>query len=65
MNEVETMTYMMAAEKMGNMIFTIESTLDFLEEYKVKPDDEVKKALIPMMENLKKWVNQTSLPSTR
>lgn len=57
MNELETMTYMMAAEKMGNMIFTIESTIDFLEEYKVRSDEEVKKSLTPLLKKLKTWMD--------
>ncbi len=56
MNEIETMTYMMAAEKMQNMIFTIEATMGFLLEYKVKPDEEVVKCLSPLIEQMKKWM---------
>lgn len=55
-NEIDTLTYMMAAEKMISMLFTIEQTLVFMSEYSVKPDDEVKKALKPMLEDLKKWM---------
>lgn len=54
--DLDTMTYMMAAEKMINMLFTIENTFQFLDEYKVKPDDEVVKALEPMIERMSKWV---------
>ena len=54
--DLNEMVYMMAAEKMVNLLFTIEHTLDFLEEQKVKPDEEVKKALAPAMERLKVWV---------
>jgi hypothetical protein len=56
MNEIETMTYMMAAEKMQNMIFTIEATLGFLVEYKVKPDEEVIKCLSPLIDQMKNWM---------
>ena len=55
MNETEVFAYMMAAEKMVNMVSTIEQTLEFLDEYKIKPDDEVKKALIPLIERMKIW----------
>lgn len=55
--ELDTFTYMMAAEKMTNLLFTIEQTLAFMEEYSVKPDEEVKKALMPLMEQMRKWVN--------
>jgi hypothetical protein len=53
--DLETMTYMMAAEKMVNLLFTMENTLEFLDEYKVKPDEEVKKALLPMIKQLQEW----------
>ncbi len=56
-NEIETMTYMIAAEKMSNLLFTIENTFEFLEEYKVKPDEAVKRALLPLIEQMKKWAN--------
>ena len=43
------------AEKMLNLLFTMENTLEFLQEYKVKPDEEVKKALMPMIKQLSDW----------
>lgn len=54
-DEIDTLTYMMAAEKMINMLFTIENTMTFMVEYSVKPDEEVKKALIPMIKQLEEW----------
>ena len=54
--ELETMTYMMAAEKMGNLIFTMENTIEFLLEYQVKPDEEVKKALSPLIKQMNEWI---------
>lgn len=59
-SDIDTMTYMMAAEKMGNLIFTIEATMAFLIEYKVKPDDEVIKCLSPLVDQMKKWMNNDS-----
>jgi hypothetical protein len=56
-NELETMTYMMAAEKMGNLLFTLEGTMDFMEEYKIIPDEEVKKSLNPLLNRMKKWLS--------
>lgn len=56
-SDIDTMTYMMAAEKMGNLIYTIEATMGFLVEYKVKPDEEVIKALSPLVEQMKKWLS--------
>jgi len=55
-SDIDTMTYMMAAEKMGNLLFCMEQTIDFMEEYKIKPDDEVKKCLTPMIDQFKKWL---------
>jgi hypothetical protein len=55
--DLDVMTYMMAAEKMGNLLHTIESTMSFMLEYKVEPDDEVKKALSPMIEVIRKWLD--------
>lgn len=55
--EIETFTYMMAAEKMSNLLFTLEQTIEFMEEYKVKPDDEVKKYLMPLIERTRKWLD--------
>lgn len=55
-SDLDTITYMMAAEKIGNLIFTIENTLAFMEEYSIKPDEEVKKALKPSMERMKEWI---------
>lgn len=54
--EKDPMIYVMASEKMINMIFTIEQTLNFLSEYKVEPDEEVKKALMPIIDEIKKWL---------
>lgn len=55
-SDIDTMTYMMAAEKMENLIFTIEATIGFLVEYKVKPDEEVVKALEPLLDKMKTWL---------
>lgn len=55
-NQLEVMTYMIAAEKMSNMLFTIEQTMQFMIEYSVTPDEEVKKALNPMLEQMRKWI---------
>jgi hypothetical protein len=57
-NEIDTLAYMMAAEKMINLLFVMEQTVQFMQEYKIEPDEEVKKALIPMIEQLKEWLKQ-------
>ena len=56
--EIETFAYMMAAEKMVNMLSVMDQTLEFLEEYQIKADDPVKKALIPLIEKMKKCVDK-------
>jgi len=58
--DLDTMTYMIAAEKMGNLLHTIESTMSFMLEYNVKPDEEVNKALNPMIKLMEKWLNNGS-----
>lgn len=55
MNETEVFAYMMAAEKMVSMLSLIDQTMEFMEEYKIKPDEEVKKALNPLIERMKNW----------
>ena len=57
MSEIDTFVYMMAAEKMVSMLSLIDQTFEFLEEYKVKPDEEVKKALLPLIERMRKWID--------
>ena len=55
-SETEVFAYMMAAEKLGNLLFTIEHTMEFIQEYKIKPDNEVKKALIPLLDQMNQWI---------
>ena len=54
--ELDQFVYMMANEKMVNFISTFEQTMAFMDEYKVKPDDEVKKVLKPLLKQLDTWV---------
>ena len=54
--EIDVFVYMMAAEKTVAMMQTIENTLEFFKEYKVKPDEEVKKALTMVINQMKVWV---------
>jgi hypothetical protein len=60
MKETDVFAYMMAAEKVIAMISTIDNTLEFFEEYGIKPDEEVKKALNPIIERMKTWVKNES-----
>lgn len=54
--EMDAFAYMMAAEKVVNLIFLIEQMMIFMEEYSIEPDEEVKKALAPEIEKLKNWI---------
>ncbi len=54
--EIEFATHMMAAEKLENMLYTTNQTLDFLHEYKVKAGEEEKKYIIELMVRLQKWL---------
>lgn len=57
-NEIEVFAYMMACEKMVSLIDMIEQTTEFLDEYKIKPDEAVKKTLLPLLEKLAKWAKE-------
>ncbi len=56
MNEFETMKYFMAAERISHLVFQLEMAIEFLEEYKIEPCDEVKEHLTPKLEKLLKWL---------
>lgn len=55
---IETMKYFIASEKVQNMIFTIEMSLEYLEEYKIEPDEMVKKTLGPVVKQLTNWLEK-------
>jgi len=55
--EIDTFKYMMAAEKLIGLLSNMDQVLDFLDEYEIKPDIEVKKALTPKLESFKKWMD--------
>ena len=55
-DEIENFKFYMAAEKMTSLISQIEQTFEFFEEFKIKPDEEVKKALTPLIAKMKDWV---------
>ena len=58
MNEnADFFVYMMANEKMVAMISVIEQNFEFFDEYKVKPDEEVKKVLTPLIDKMRKWID--------
>lgn len=54
---IDNFAYMMAAEKMVSLLMLMEQTFMFIEEYKIEADEEVTKALNPMLDKLKNWAN--------
>ncbi len=56
MSDLDCFTYMMANEKVVSMLSQIQMTMEFMEDYKVKPDEEVRKAMIPAIKSLQDWV---------
>ncbi len=56
MNENEAMKYYIAAEKMANLLFCIDQTMEFVEEFSIIPDEEVKKALLPKLDKMREWL---------
>ena len=52
----DTYVLMMANEKLITMLSLMEQTLEFLNEYKVKPDDEVRKEFVPLLQKWEKWI---------
>lgn len=55
-NLLEPFAYMIAAEKLTNMVSTIDQTMSFMEEYKIKPDVAVKMVLTPILDQVKNWL---------
>ena len=47
----------MAAEKMTTLVSMMEITLNFMDEYDLKPDDEVSKIMTPLLKRFDSWVN--------
>lgn len=47
----------MAYEKLVAMLYTIDHTMDFLDEYHVKPDMESRKEVTNAIEQMRKWVD--------
>lgn len=58
MEQTDVFAYMIATEKIVALISQIEHTLEFFDEYKIKPDEEVKKVMMPLLEQMKKWVEK-------
>ena len=54
--EKDALTYFIAAEKVGCLINSIENTLEFLDEFKIEPDEEVRRAMMPCVEKLQEWL---------
>lgn len=56
MEELEAMKHYMAAEKVINLIYCIEMTMEFMKEFNIPADEEVKKALKPKLNETMKWL---------
>lgn len=54
--DLDIMKYYQAAEKVQNLVYTIEITLQFMQEFEIKPDEDVKLAMANSMDKLKKWL---------
>lgn len=55
-SKIDQFAYMMAAEKMVTMISLMEQNLEFFEDYNIIPDEEVKKALLPVLDKMREWI---------
>lgn len=54
--ELDAIKYYTASEKCENMINTILNTLEFMNEFKIEPDEAVKSAIGPVLSQLKDWI---------
>ena len=54
--ELDAIKYYTASEKVQNLIVTAEMTLEFMQEFKIEPDESVKQALQPVIDKLKDWI---------
>lgn len=52
------MKYYQAAEKIQTLVYTIEITMQYMKEFDIKPDDDVKLALHSPMQQLRKWIDE-------
>jgi len=57
-DHLKTMSYMIACEKIESLIFTLEQTLSFMVEYGIESDEEIKKALVPLLDSFKEWAEK-------
>jgi hypothetical protein len=54
--EMDSLKYFIAAEKIGSLLLSLEMALEFIDEFKIKPDDEVKRCLKPALEKMMHWI---------
>ncbi len=52
----DLIAYMIAAEKIVGLLSTMEQTIEFMKEYKIEPDEEVKEALEPLFNQYNVWL---------
>lgn len=53
---LKCLAYMIAADKLDNLLFNIKNTLDFVGEYSLKPDEEAKLVLGKEVEKISLWL---------
>ena len=54
--EFEGIKYYMAAEKLENLLHSIDATFNFMEEFGIIPDEDVKSAIKPVIKRLTEWI---------
>lgn len=54
--QIDVFVYMMANEKLVSMLSTIDQVMQFMAEYAVKPDEEVKKEMQKAIDQMRKWI---------
>ncbi len=54
--EMDRMKYFIAAEKVHGLLGAIDRLLEFIEEFKIEPDDAVRNELKPYLEKLNEWI---------
>lgn len=55
-NELDAMKYFTAAEKVEGLLFSLKILLEYVDEFQIVADEEVKKVLIPELDKIKDWL---------
>jgi hypothetical protein len=56
MDEFNHVKYLMAAEKLENLIHLMDQTHAFMLEFKISPDEEVKKVMKEKLDLYQNWI---------